>query len=77
MIQCPSFVSSLWHFLKLLFFSLHAMVFGSLSPKLWDLDSRLGGCGIRGIDYLFFQISLKDKEDYRLMGPSARFSDSV
>jgi hypothetical protein len=22
---------------------------------LWDLDSRLGGCGIRGIDYLFFK----------------------
>jgi hypothetical protein len=38
---------------------------------LWDFDSRLGGCGIRGIDYLFFQISLKDKEDYRQMGPSA------
>jgi hypothetical protein len=22
---------------------------------LWDLDSRLGGCGVRGIDYLFFK----------------------
>jgi hypothetical protein len=37
-------------------FSLHATVFGSLSPNLGDLDSRLGGCGIRGIGYLFFQI---------------------
>jgi hypothetical protein len=40
-------------------FSLHATVFGSLSPILRDLDSRLGGCGVRGIDYLFFQICLK------------------
>jgi hypothetical protein len=37
--------------------SLHAMIFGSLSPNLRDLDSRLGGCGIRGIDYLFFKFN--------------------
>jgi hypothetical protein len=36
-------------------FSLHATTFGSLFPHLRDLDSRLGGCRIRGIDYLFFQ----------------------
>jgi hypothetical protein len=40
-------------------FSLHATVFGSLSPILRDLDSRLRGCGVCGIDYLFFQICLK------------------
>jgi hypothetical protein len=36
-------------------FNLHATVLGSLSPNMGDLDSRLGGCGIRGIDYLFFK----------------------
>jgi hypothetical protein len=36
-------------------FNLHAMVFGFLSPNMGDLDSRLGGCRIRGIDYLFFK----------------------
>jgi hypothetical protein len=36
-------------------FNLHATAFGSLSPILRDLDSRLGGCGVRGIDYLFFK----------------------
>jgi hypothetical protein len=35
-------------------FTLHATTFGSLFPNLRDLDSKLGGCGIRGIDYLFF-----------------------
>jgi hypothetical protein len=35
--------------------SLHATVFGSLSPILKDLDLRLRGCGVRGIDYLFFK----------------------
>jgi hypothetical protein len=35
-------------------FILHATVFGSLFPILRDLDSRLGGCGVPGIDYLFF-----------------------
>jgi hypothetical protein len=40
-------------------FALHATTFGSLFPNLWDLDSRLGGCGIRGIDYLFFRIYSK------------------
>jgi hypothetical protein len=36
-------------------FTLHATTFGSLFPNLRDLDLRLGGCGIRGIDYLFFE----------------------
>jgi hypothetical protein len=40
-------------------FTLHATTFGSLFPNLRDLDSRLRACGIRGIDYLFFQIYLK------------------
>jgi hypothetical protein len=40
-------------------FNLRATVFGSLSPILRNWDSRLGGCGVRGIDYLFFQICLK------------------
>jgi hypothetical protein len=35
-------------------FTLHATTFGSLFPNLKDLESRLEGCGIRGIDYLFF-----------------------
>jgi hypothetical protein len=40
---------------QVIIFSLHATVFRSLSPYLWDLDLRLGGCGVRGIDYLFFK----------------------
>jgi hypothetical protein len=52
--------------------TLHATNFGSLSPNLGDLDSRLGGCGIRGIDYLFFE-SIRNvrKEDSSLIRPSA------
>jgi hypothetical protein len=43
------------------------MTFGSLFPNLGDFDSRLGGCGIRGIDYLFFEFIQKvRKEDSRL-----------
>jgi hypothetical protein len=42
-------------FLNVSLFSPYAMIFGPLSPILWDLDSRLGGCGVRGIDYLFFK----------------------
>jgi hypothetical protein len=49
-------------------FSLHAMTFGSFFPNLRDLDTRLGGCRIRGIDYLFFEyIQKASKEDSRLM----------
>jgi hypothetical protein len=40
-------------------FNLHATVFGSLFPILRDLDSRLGSCRVRGIDYLFFEVCLK------------------
>jgi hypothetical protein len=48
-------------------FSLHATVFGSLSPILRDLDSKLRGCGVRGIDYLFLNLFEKvSKEDSRL-----------
>jgi hypothetical protein len=43
------------------------MILGSFFPNLGDLGSRLGGCGIHGIDYLFFKYYLKSKEDYRLM----------
>jgi hypothetical protein len=50
-----SFVSSLWFPLNVSLFSLYATIFGPLPPILWDLDSRLGGCGVRGIDYLFFK----------------------
>jgi hypothetical protein len=35
------------------------MIFGSLLPNLRDLDLRLRGCGVRGIDYSFFEIYLK------------------
>jgi hypothetical protein len=54
-------------------FTLHATTFGSLFPNLRDLDSRLGGCGIRGIDYLFFRIYFEkvSEEGSRLMRPSA------
>jgi hypothetical protein len=50
-------------------FTLHATTFGSLFPNLRDLDSRLGGCRIRGIDYLYFRIYFEkiSKEDSRLM----------
>jgi hypothetical protein len=41
-------------------FPLHATTIGSLFPNLRDLDSRLGGCGICGIDY--FRIYLKIKK---------------
>jgi hypothetical protein len=40
---------------QVIIFNLHATVFRSLSPYLWDLDLRLEGCGVRGIDYLFFK----------------------
>jgi hypothetical protein len=50
------------------YFSLHATTIGSFFPSLRDLDSRLGGCGIRGIDYLFFEyIRRVSKEDSSLM----------
>jgi hypothetical protein len=53
-------------------FALHVTTFGSLFPNLRDLDSRLRGCRIRGIDYLFNEfIRRVSKKDYRLMGPSA------
>jgi hypothetical protein len=49
-------------------FVLHAMTFGSLFPNLRDLDSRLGGCGIRGIDYLFNEfIQRVSKKDVSLI----------
>jgi hypothetical protein len=53
-------------------FTPHAKTFGSLFPNLRDLDSKLGGCRIRGIDYLFFRIYFEkvSKEDSRLR-PSA------
>jgi hypothetical protein len=41
---------------------------GSFSPK--DLDSRLGGCETRGIDYLFFKSTRRIKrKDSRLFDP--------
>jgi hypothetical protein len=44
------------------------MMFGSFFPNLRDLDLRLGGCGIRGIDYLFFEFIQKvSKEDSRII----------
>jgi hypothetical protein len=44
-----------------------ATILGSFFQSL-DLDSRLGGCGIRGIDYLFFEsIRRVSKEDSRLI----------
>jgi hypothetical protein len=49
-------------------FNLHATVFGSLFPILRDLDSRLGGCGVRDIDYLVFEFIRKvSKEDLSLI----------
>ena len=35
--------------------------FWILNSKSWNLDSRLGGCGIRVIDGLFFKF-LEDKD---------------
>jgi hypothetical protein len=47
-------ITSIFYHMEI--FTLHATTFGSLFPNLRDLDSRLGGCGIRGINYLFFRI---------------------
>jgi hypothetical protein len=38
-----------------------ATILGSFFQSL-DLDTRLGGCGIRGIDYLFFRKYSKSKQ---------------
>ena len=37
--------------------------FWILNSKSWNLDSRLGGCGIRAIDSLFFKfLEYKDQK---------------
>jgi hypothetical protein len=51
-------ITSVFYYMDI--FTLHATTFGSLFPNLRDLDSRLRGCEIRGIDYLFFRIYLKN-----------------
>jgi hypothetical protein len=65
-----SFAPSLWSPLNVSLFSLYATIF-------WTLISNFVGFGfkargLRGTWHrlLIFQLSLKDKEDYRLMGPS-------
>jgi hypothetical protein len=62
---------------QVVIFSLHATVVGSLSSNFVGFGFKTRGLRDTWHRLLIFQISLKDKQDYRLMGPSAWFSDST
>jgi hypothetical protein len=56
---------------QVVIFSLHATVVGSLSPNFVGFRFKARGLRDTWHRLLVFQISLKDKENYILMGPSA------
>jgi hypothetical protein len=56
---------------QVVIFSLHATVVGSLSPNFVGFGFKAWGLQDMWHRLLIFQISLKDKQDCGLMGPSA------